>query len=46
MHCDPFLVVFPQRGYRIKPTAIKKIIYINFPIIYAIIYALNLRIKL
>ena len=19
MHCDPFLVVFPQRGYRIKP---------------------------
>jgi len=22
--CDPFLVVFPQRGYRIKPTSIKK----------------------
>jgi len=30
MHCDPFLVVFPQRGYRIKPTSNQKSALIVF----------------
>ena len=32
IHCDPPLVVFPQRGYRIKPILNKKKTDIGFPV--------------